>query len=57
MKIGDHSRGYVVYYDTANGRPKRYFDRAPDAIAWAKERPQKRPEVCQIETTTIWVTP
>ena len=54
-KVGDTSRGYIVYYDTATRRPHRYFKDADEAIAWATAHPEKRPEVCEQVTTTIHV--
>lgn len=54
-KVGDRSRTHRVYYDTRSGRTYRSFPDANAAISWAKAHPEKRPEVCQVDMTTVWV--
>jgi hypothetical protein len=58
-KVGDTSRIYVVYYDAPSGRRSRSYGRGAEgsrkAIEWAQEHPEKRPEVCERITTTVWV--
>ena len=46
---------YIVRYDTTNSRPAKDFGSDRNAaVEWAKNRPEKRPDVIQVTETVIY---